>query len=303
MEYDFEIQWIPGKDNLIADGLSHLVNAESTMKIREIKKIKIPSPIYNKLQSIHNFREGHSGVERTVRKLQQMLTSDHTEENMLKSYTTQFIKFCPACQKMSQLKAIIKGHPFTYVALNPMERINIDTIGPVQSQNDTGYILVIIDCFSRFVELYYIKDTTAEEAAKALLAFVGRYGSPLEMMSDRGSQFVNEIIAEFCKITEINQTTTIAYSKEQNGIVERANKEVMRHLRNIIFDLKNTTGLENIFADGAANNEHTNTFKDTSRAIRDHLWTDYKFTQIDMQRKHSSTGRQSWNCKYWKIYG
>jgi hypothetical protein len=29
---------------------------------------------------------------------------------------------------------------------------------------------------------------------------------------------------------------TIAYSKEENAIVERANKEVMRHLRAFIFD-------------------------------------------------------------------
>ena len=28
---------------------------------------------------------------------------------------------------------------------------------------------------------------------------------------------------------------TIPYSKEENGIVERANKEVNRHIRNIIF--------------------------------------------------------------------
>ena len=31
---------------------------------------------------------------------------------------------------------------------------------------------------------------------------------------------------------------TIPYSKEENGIVERANKEVNRHLRNVIFDTR-----------------------------------------------------------------
>ena len=29
---------------------------------------------------------------------------------------------------------------------------------------------------------------------------------------------------------------TTAYSKEMNGIVERANKEILRHLRNLSFD-------------------------------------------------------------------
>ena len=34
----------------------------------------------------------------------------------------------------------------------------------------------------------------------------------------------------------IEYHTTIPYSKEENGIVERANKEVNRHIRNILFD-------------------------------------------------------------------
>ena len=34
----------------------------------------------------------------------------------------------------------------------------------------------------------------------------------------------------------VDHQFSIAYSKEENGIVERANKEVMRHLRNIMFD-------------------------------------------------------------------
>jgi hypothetical protein len=36
----------------------------------------------------------------------------------------------------------------------------------------------------------------------------------------------------------IDHQTTTAYSKEENGLVERANKKVNRHLRNIIFDFE-----------------------------------------------------------------
>jgi hypothetical protein len=34
----------------------------------------------------------------------------------------------------------------------------------------------------------------------------------------------------------VHHHTTIPYSKDENGIVERANKEVNRHIRNILFD-------------------------------------------------------------------
>ena len=35
----------------------------------------------------------------------------------------------------------------------------------------------------------------------------------------------------------IETISTVAYSKEENAIVERANKEVLRHLRALIFEL------------------------------------------------------------------
>ena len=39
----------------------------------------------------------------------------------------------------------------------------------------------------------------------------------------------------------------VPYSKEENAIVERSNKEIMRHLRNIIFDDRVAKKMVNIF--------------------------------------------------------
>jgi hypothetical protein len=41
---------------------------------------------------------------------------------------------------------------------------------------------------------------------------------------------------EFMRVAGVTRIDTAPYSKEENGIVERANKEVNRHLRNIMFD-------------------------------------------------------------------
>lgn len=49
---------------------------------------------------------------------------------------------------------------------------------------------------------------------------------------------MNDIISEFIQLVHSEHAQTLAYSKEENAIVERANKEVMRHLRAIIFDRK-----------------------------------------------------------------
>jgi len=60
---------------------------------------------------------------------------------------------------------------------------------------------------------------------------------PDEIQADLGTQYVNELIEEFIKFTgNIQKFNISAHSKEENGIVERANKEVLRHLRGIIFE-------------------------------------------------------------------
>jgi hypothetical protein len=58
----------------------------------------------------------------------------------------------------------------------------------------------------------------------------------MTVRSDRGTQFVNDIISQLLGLLQIEHELSLAYSKEQNAIVERANKEVMRHLTAIIFD-------------------------------------------------------------------
>lgn len=93
----------------------------------------------------------------------------------------------------------------------------------------------MIDAFTRFTELYAVKNAGAEESARCLLDFIGRYGAPEQIVSDNGSEFVNDAIAAIMIMTGTDLTNTLAYSKEENGIVERANREVLRHLRAFVF--------------------------------------------------------------------
>ena len=54
--------------------------------------------------------------------------------------------------------------------------------------------------------------------------------------SDRGSHFANDLIKEFLDLTGTPHNLTLAYSSQENAIVERVNKEVNRHLRGLVFD-------------------------------------------------------------------
>ena len=60
----------------------------------------------------------------------------------------------------------------------PMECLNIDFIGPFPDQ---GYILVIVDTFTRWVELDRTTDATSLSAAECLLKHFGRFGAPHQL--------------------------------------------------------------------------------------------------------------------------
>ena len=55
-------------------------------------------------------------------------------------------------------------------------------------------------------------------------------------MSDRGSHFANQMISEFLAYVEKEHCLSIAYSKEENAIVERDNKETDRQITAMCFD-------------------------------------------------------------------
>ncbi len=62
---------------------------------------------------------------------------------------------------------------------------------------------MIIDCFARFVELYSIEDASAMLCARALLSHVCRYGTPMKILSDRETQFVNAVNNQLLSLLQI----------------------------------------------------------------------------------------------------
>jgi transposase InsO family protein len=240
LELDFTVEYLPGKLNFVSDALSRLclnkmVNLPKEYTPEDIyvsailPDMVVPADKAALIASVHNSLCGHHGVERTIMKL----TQSHPTWPFLRQHVKKFIKACPLCQKISQIKLQIHASPFSTSSYTPMEILNIDYVGPYP---DGGYALVIIDCFSRWVEIFPVDSATGEETAVALLQHFGRFGAPSQIRSDRGSHFVNSLIREFLLLVGTDHCLTLAYSKEENALVERANKEINRHLRAFTFD-------------------------------------------------------------------
>jgi len=245
-EYDFDIEHIDGVRNIAADAFSRIVeldneqlNALDTDIISAISSDTIPRDKYKLIATVHNSIVGHHGLERTVAKLKSKLSTNMIQEwTYMRQQIKSFIKKCPCCQKMSVIKTPINTLKYTLSTYAPMQRVSIDTINfNIPDINGNTAVIVIIDCFSRWVELYAAQDYTALSAAQALLNFIGRYGVPADIHSDRGTQYLNDLLSQLYQLMGTGSSFNISsYSHEENAMVERSIKEVQRHLRALIFD-------------------------------------------------------------------
>ena len=75
-----------------------------------------------------------------------------------------------------------------------------------------------------------------QSAAHALYDHSCRFGYPQQLVTDSGSQYCNDMFTYLASVAGIAHLKSTPYSKEENGLVERANKEVNRYLRNLIYD-------------------------------------------------------------------
>ena len=244
-EYDFDIEHVAGEDNIVADAFSRLMAMPKDNDIDDVlanvnllyteEEQKRYNAKYHIIADLHNTNAGHFGVSATMDRLKQRL---HEWPNMLE-HVKRFVKQCPCCQKMSFLKHPIEHHPFVIASYEPMQKLAVDTAGPFERDiYGNTHVCVITDCFSRFTMLIPTPDATAQSAARALLQWVGLFGTPKEILSDMGTQFINHLIDDLLKLLHTRKLDILAGVHEQNSIVERRIKELNRHIRNILYHTK-----------------------------------------------------------------
>ena len=102
-----------------------------------------------------------------------ILTQYHPSDTAAVAWPTvrhdvrEYILSCATCQKMATRHKAIRVSRFVLSTPQPMRRIELDTIRLLEISHQFRYILVI-DTFTRYVELFPTKNVTVEEATDAL---------------------------------------------------------------------------------------------------------------------------------------
>ncbi|GKT32052.1 hypothetical protein ADUPG1_002184, partial [Aduncisulcus paluster] len=177
---------------------------------------------------------------------------DHLKDKKLylrnaKDEARKHILKCGICQKMKERRLVKLMMKDTTVS-TPFDTIAIDTVGPITpSKAGSRYLIVMVDCFTRWTEIVPTKRAKATDAADALISGIfGRFGLPNRVRSDRGTQYVNDLLKDLYGKLGIKQHKVLAYHPQANGIVERTKQEVVRHMRVAALRVKNNEEWEKL---------------------------------------------------------
>nr|GEU47553.1 retrovirus-related Pol polyprotein from transposon TNT 1-94 [Tanacetum cinerariifolium] len=149
---------------------------------------------------------------------------------------------CSACQ-LGKSKKHTHLPKAKNINLEVLNTIHVDFCGPmrVKTINGNKYILVIIDDYTRFtwVKFLRLKDETPEVVIKFLKQIqVGLNKTIRFIRTDNGTEFVHHDLTNYYESVGIFHQKSVLRTPQQNGVVERRNRTLVEADRTMLIFLK-----------------------------------------------------------------
>ena len=218
------VQALEKKDGLIweEDGVAYMEGRVYMPNNKELRE--------EILKEHHNPADiGHPGQLRMMELLKRTYWWPGLKEDVKK-----YIQGCFKCQqnKVQHQKKAGELHPLE-IPQGPWQEISIDIIGPLPKSNGMDAIVVIVDQFTKMVQL---KATTMnvslEGIAKIYRDDIWKlHEIPRKILSDRGPQFMSKFMEELTKALGTKKQLSTAYHPQTDGQTERINQEIGTFLR------------------------------------------------------------------------
>ena len=113
----------------------------------------------------------------------------------------------------------------------PFSCVGVDILKLPQTYDGNQYVVVFVDYLTKWVEAFPTADQKAETIAKLLVEqVICRHGAPERLLSDRGANFLSDLIAEVCRLLKIQKINTSGYHPQTDGLVERFHQTLIQML-------------------------------------------------------------------------
>jgi transposase InsO family protein len=162
----------------------------------------------------------HLGRRKTLYRLSSRFTWPRMRRDVI-----AYVQSCTLCQRYKSSNQFPGGLMQPIVVHQPWNTVGIDLTGPLpKTRHGNTYILVVIDYFTKWVELFALADIKAKTIAQVFIdEVVCRFGFPVRIISDNGVQFVSSIFTNVCQSLGIKHHRTPLYHPQSN-LCERVNR-------------------------------------------------------------------------------
>ncbi|GKD81526.1 retrovirus-related pol polyprotein from transposon TNT 1-94 [Tanacetum coccineum] len=111
----------------------------------------------------------------------------------------------------------------------------------VESINKKRYILFIVDDYSRFTWVKFLR--TKDQALEIIIKFLKQAQVSLNatvryLRTDNGTEFLNQTLRNYTEEVRITHNTSTARTPQQSGVVERRNRTLVEAARTMLIFYK-----------------------------------------------------------------
>jgi hypothetical protein len=202
---------LKGRHTVKHDGLSIAVE-------EDIIQIVVPAQLIHSCMHCHHEQRGHPGRQRT----QDTIKKQYFWIGMIYQIR-QHVHECHYCKarKAHRREAVIPIQSYL-MSERPWQRVHVDcaTGLPITDGTLNTTVLVVKCALTKWVELVAMRDCSAQCVAEALVKIFARWGTPEYMVSDRGTEFTNSLLADILKLLATRHIRTTPVNPQSNGQAE-----------------------------------------------------------------------------------
>ena len=198
------------------------------------EQLVVPKKYRNDVMKLghESIMAGHMGISKSTDRIQSNFYWPSMYDDI-----SRYCKSCDDCQKTIPKGRVPKA-PLDKMPVisTPFQRVAVDLVGPLAPISSKGnrYILTMVDMATRYPKAAAIPRIDTATVAEELVKMFCDVGIPNEILSDNGSQFTSDMMAEVQKLLSIRSITTTPYHAQCNGLCERYNGTLKQMLRRMI---------------------------------------------------------------------
>lgn len=172
---------------------------------------------------------GHFSVAKTLHKLQSWDWPTKTKD------VEVYCRSCPKCLEFNPKRQ--SNFPLQQIPPSKdfNDRVHIDLLGPLPINNGKKYVLVMVDSFTKFIQLAALDSKTMNNASESFYErWISTFGVCENLVSDLGLEFHNSVFKHLSEKLGITHRFSAAAHPMSNGQAETGVKETLRYVRKYV---------------------------------------------------------------------